>query len=184
MQKLTLALYTALALVANAAMADTAALDALRDGDMRKLNFASDPLPVPDTAFEGEAGEAMTLADFAGKVVAVNFWATWCGPCRKEMPQLDALQAEFGGDSFAVVTIATGRNDAVAMQRFFDETGVTHLPLYKDPRQALARDMGVLGLPVTVILDAEGREIARLQGDADWSSDSARAIIAALIAPL
>jgi hypothetical protein len=87
-----------------------------------------------------------------------------------------------GSDSFAVVTLATGRNPPQAMQRFFDEIGVTNLPLHKDPRQEIARDMAVLGLPITVILNPEGQEIARMRGDADWSSDSARAIIAALVA--
>lgn len=174
-------LYTALALGANTALADTAALEALRDGDMRKLNFHSEPQPVsaqPFTTWEGQEGR---LADYAGKYIVLNFWATWCAPCRKEMPQLSQLQAEMGGDAFEVVTIATGRNPPQAMQRFFDEIGVDNLPLHMDPKQQLARDMAILGLPITVILNPEGMEIARLRGDADWSSDSAKAIIAALV---
>jgi hypothetical protein len=98
------------------------------------------------------------------------------------MPQLAALQDEYGGEDFEVVTIATGRNDPAGMERFLAEIGAETLPRHKDARQALARDMGVLGLPVTLILDAQGREIGRLQGEADWSSDSARAIVEALIA--
>lgn len=94
---------------------------------------------------------------------------------------LDALQAEFGGEAFEVLTIATGRNAVPSITRFYEEIGVEHLPILLDPTQELARDMAVFGLPITVILDPEGREIARLRGDADWSSDSARAIIAALI---
>ncbi len=174
-------LYTALALGANTALADTAALEALRDGDMKKLNFHSEPQPVsahPFTTWEGQEGR---LADYAGKYIVLNFWATWCAPCRKEMPQLSQLQAEMGGDAFEVVTIATGRNPPQAMQRFFDEIGVDNLPLHMDPKQQLARDMAILGLPITVILNPEGMEIARLRGDADWSSDSAKAIIAALV---
>lgn len=97
---------------------------------------------------------------------------------------LAALQEEFGGDRFAVVTIATGRNSPAGIKKFFDEIGVTDLPRHQDPRQALARDMGVLGLPVTVIIDPEGQEVGRLMGDADWGSDSAKAIIAALLAPV
>jgi thiol-disulfide isomerase/thioredoxin len=112
----------------------------------------------------------------------LNFWATWCAPCRKEMPQLSELQAELGGDAFEVVTIATGRNPPQAMQRFFEEIGVDNLPLHMDPKQALAREMAVMGLPITVILNPEGQEIARMRGDADWSSDSAKAIVSALIA--
>jgi hypothetical protein len=98
------------------------------------------------------------------------------------MPQLADLQTQMGSEDFQVVTIATGRNPRPAMEAFFDEIGVDNLPLHADPRQGLARDMGVLGLPVTVILDREGLEIARLQGDAHWNSDSAMAIITALIA--
>jgi len=112
----------------------------------------------------------------------VNFWATWCAPFRKEMPMLSELQTEFGGEGFEVVTIATGRNELGAMKRFLGEVGVDNLPLYLDPQQALARDMAVLGLPITVILDPEGREIARMRGDAEWNGDSAKAIIAALLA--
>jgi len=97
------------------------------------------------------------------------------------MPTLSALQAALGGDDFAVVTIATGRNPPPAMKKFFDDIGVDNLPLHRDPKSALARSMGVFGLPITVLLDPQGREIARLQGDADWNSDSARAIIAAWI---
>jgi thiol-disulfide isomerase/thioredoxin len=175
------AVYTALVLVANAATADMSALEALREGDMRKLTFHAEPVPAALTVFDDGAGGELSLEAFQGKVVMVNFWATWCAPCRVEMPTLSALQAEFGGDDFAVITIATGRNDPAAMERFFGEIGVTNLPLYRDPTQALARDMGVLGLPITVILDPSGMEIARLQGDADWHSDSARAIVAALI---
>ncbi len=180
-------LYTALALGANAAWAgggvpDRAALEALRDGDMRKLQFHDAPREVSGAAFTTPDGESRTLAGFAGKIVVVNFWATWCAPCRKEMPMLDALQGAFGGADFEVVPIATGRNPLPGIRRFFDEVGVTRLPILLDPSQAVAREMAVLGLPVSVILDREGREIARLVGEADWSGDSARAIVAALIA--
>ncbi|SDF29708.1 TlpA family protein disulfide reductase [Limimaricola pyoseonensis] len=172
-------LYMASVSLANA---DPAALEALREGDMRKLAVHAEPQPGSDVAFEAEDGTEMTLAEFEGKPVLVNFWATWCAPCRVEMPQLAALQDEYGGDDFEVVTIATGRNDPAGMERFLTEIGAESLPRHKDPRQTLARDLGVLGLPVTLILDAEGQEIARLQGEADWSSDSARAIVEALIA--
>lgn len=175
-------LYMSIGLVANPVLADTADILALREGDMRKLAVHDLPVAVPDAAFTGEDGTPIRLADFAGQIVLVNFWATWCAPCRKEMPQLAALQSEFGGDRFTVLTIATGRNQPEAMTRFMAEIDVDNLPLHTDPRQELARAMGVLGLPVTLILDREGQEIARLVGDADWHSDSARAIISALLA--
>ena len=181
MLRLAVVLYTALILGANAAAADTAALEALRQGSLQKLVFR-DPVAVPDVVFTDPAGAEHRLSDWAGSYVLVNFWATWCAPCRQEMPGLDALQAEFGGKGFEVVPIATGKNALPGIRRFYAETGVTHLPVLLDPRQALARAMGVLALPVSVLLDPEGREIARLIGDADWSGASARAIVAALLA--
>lgn len=184
MKKLLLAfVYTALSLGANIAIADTSALEALREGDMKKLNFHSTPKPVSDKPFmlADNAGTA-TLAQYQGKYVLLNFWATWCAPCRQEMPMLSALQSEFGGDEFEVLTLATGRNSPAGITKFFDENNITNLPRHQDPKQAVARDMAILGLPITVILNPKGREIARLRGDADWNSNSAKAILSALIA--
>ena len=178
--------YTALSLGAIAAphlaQADLAAVADLRDGDMKKLVLSETPELVPATRFllADDAGEG-SLEDYRGKYVLLNFWATWCAPCRKEMPQLAELQSEFGGENFEVLTIATGRNSPAGIKNFFQEIGVTNLPRHQDPKQTLARDMAIFGLPITVIIDPEGREIARLRGDADWSSDSAKAIIAALV---
>lgn len=87
---------------------------------------------------------------------------------------LSELQTEFGGENFEVVTIATGRNPPPAMKAFFDEIGVDNLPLHRDPKSGLAREMGILGLPITVILNPEGQEVARMRGDADWASDNAK----------
>ncbi|MFT5968295.1 MAG: thiol-disulfide isomerase/thioredoxin, partial [Yoonia sp.] len=173
-------LYTALGLLANTALADVSTFEALREGDMRKLNFHSDPRPASNQPFTGEDGNEMTLAAYEGQITVVNFWATWCAPCRAEMPHLSDLQTQLGSDDLSVVTIATGRNPRPAMERFFEEISVDNLPLHADPRSTLARNMGVLGLPITVILDRDGQEIARLQGDADWSSESAIAILTAL----
>ncbi len=173
-------LYTGFALTANAALADMSQLEALREGSMKKLLF-SEPATVSEVSFTHADGGEFTLDGFQGKYVLVNFWATWCAPCRKEMPMLSELQTEFGGEDFEVVTIATGRNDLAGIKRFLDEIDVDNLPLYLDPKQKLARDMAVLGLPITLILDREGREIARMRGDAEWNSDSAKAIISTLI---
>ena len=179
-------LYTSLALFANSMAAsaapDPAALEALREGDMRKLTVHTSPQPAAEALFEAAEGGELGIADYEGKIVLLNFWATWCAPCREEMPALSALQRDYGGEDFEVVTVAAGRNPPQAMQRFFEEIAVDNLPLHRDPRQSFAREMGVLGLPVTVILDRDGQEIARLQGGADWASDSARAIVEALIA--
>lgn len=189
MKRLKPLLYTAIAAGAifvgltyfdNEPQADFTAIEALREGDMRKLNFSA-PKPFIDTAFVGEDGQPMNFADLRGQYSVVNFWATWCAPCRKEMPMLAELDREFDGRGLDVVTIATGRNPAPAIDGFLAEIGVDNLPKHLDPSQALARDMAVLGLPVTVILNPDGQEIARLQGDADWSSDSAKAILTALV---
>jgi len=164
----------------NAPARDYTALAAGLDGDMKKLNFHAEPKATSTGTFTTEAGGEATLADYEGKYILLNFWATWCAPCRKEMPMLSELQTEFGGDDFEVVTLATGRNAVPAIEGFFEEIGVTNLPAHRDPKQRIARDMGVLGLPITVIIDPAGREIARLQGDAHWNSGSARALIAGL----
>ena len=185
MKKLFAALlYLGLALGANTATAaDLAEVEAMREGDMRKLVFHATPQPVSDNPFQlaDGAGEAR-LSDYRGKWVLLNFWATWCAPCRKEMPMLAELQSEFGGDTFEVVTLATGRNSPQGIVKFFDETGITNLPRHQDPKQDVAKEMGIFGLPITVIINPEGEEIARLRGDADWSSDNAKAILSALIA--
>ncbi|MGR3570290.1 TlpA disulfide reductase family protein [Brevirhabdus sp.] len=161
-------------------VADIPTLEALRDGQMKKLMFAAEPAPVSDVPFEAEDGSERRLSDYGGKYVLVNFWATWCAPCRKEMPSLEALQTEFQNDNFEVVTIATGRNTRPGIKKFFAEIGVENLPQNMDKKSALAREMGVLGLPITVLLNPQGQEIARLRGDAEWDTESARAIASAL----
>lgn len=174
-------LYTGLVLLANPVLADLAKAEALREGDMKKLSFHSDAKPAGTAEFFSFDDAPLTLDSYSGKWILLNFWATWCAPCRKEMPMLSDLQSEFSGEDFEVVTIATGRNPAPAMKAFFEEIGVDNLPLYRDPKSALAREMGILGLPVTIILDPDGQEVARMLGDANWSSDNAKDILRALL---
>lgn len=175
-------IYTALAFGATPSFADTSAAALLRTGDMKKLIFHSTPEATSNAPFQlGNVAGEKTLDTYKGKYVLVNFWATWCVPCRKEMPMLSALQAEFGGKDFEVVTIATGRNSPAGIKKFFETANIDNLPSYQDPKQSLASQMGIFGLPITVIMDPKGKEIARLRGDADWMSDSAKAIIAELI---
>ncbi|WP_233490448.1 TlpA disulfide reductase family protein [Paracoccus sediminilitoris] len=176
-------LYTALVFGANTAFAQSPDWQAAKDGGLPKLVVAEDAAPISQTEFTDIEGNAHTLADYEGKVVLVNFWATWCAPCREEMPALDRLQAELGGDDFQVVTIATGRNAPARIQSFFDEVGVENLPILLDPRQMVARDMGVVGLPVSVLIDRDGKEVARYLGDAEWDSDVAKTLITQLTAP-
>ena len=172
------ALYTAIASTANA---DMAKLELLKVDDMRKLQVHKVSKLIPKSQFIKADGVSATLSELHGKIVLLNFWATWCAPCRKEMPQLSELQRLLSGDDFEVLTIATGRNDPVKMELFFDEIGIKNLPLHRDPQQLLARSMGVLGLPASIILDRDGREIARMLGDANWSSENAIAILKTII---
>ena len=182
-----LLVYTAALAAANPGLAEGPAfaqdkdLAALREGDMRKLVLADEPQPAPDAAFIAPDGSQTTLAASNGKVRLVNFWATWCAPCREEMPALQTLQQDLGGADFEVLLVATGRNAPEGIARFFAEEGIT-LQTALDPKGALGRAAGIAGLPVTVVLDREGREVARLTGGADWASPSARAIVAALVA--
>ncbi|HEY6918109.1 MAG TPA: TlpA disulfide reductase family protein [Tabrizicola sp.] len=177
MRKLLVVLYTAFLIGANPGFADVAAL---RDGDMKKLALHEAPVAIPEVVLlDAEDGEH-SLADYKGKWVVLNFWATWCAPCRREMPSLERLQAAM--PDLAVVPVATGRNAVEGIRRFFEEAGVKTLPILRDPSSELARGMGVMGLPVTVILNPEGQEVARLIGDAEWDSDSAKAVLGALMA--
>ena len=101
----------------------------------------------------------------------MNFWATWCAPCRKERPSLEVLSNQIGGDTFQVVTIATMRSSEEAVKKFFNDNNIIDLPKFRDPKGYLARASGVAALPLTILLDRNGNEISRLIGDADWAQD-------------
>lgn len=161
---------------------DLARFEEMREADMLKLQLGTNrSSTVP---FLHEDGQQMSLADYEGQWVVLNFWATWCAPCRKEMPHLSELQTEMGGDNFAVVTVASGPNQRPAMERFLAEINVDNLPLHTDASSAFTRDMGVVGLPVTIVMHPDGYEVARLIGDADWASDNAKEILQAMMADL
>lgn len=184
LRKMLAVLYTALVIGANPGLSGAAwAGDAatLRDGDMKKLAIHDAPKPVPAGAvFLDGADAPVPLANWQGQWVVLNFWATWCAPCRKEMPSLLRLQQAM--PDIAVLPVAAGRNAVDGIQRFYAEAGVEALPILRDPKSEFARPMAVMGLPVTVILNPAGAEVARLIGDAEWDSDSAKAVIAALMA--
>ena len=182
LQKLVVVLYTSLALGANVAHADVAAAKAVLAGEMRRVAFHDAAVDLPEIGVVDEAEAPHALADYKGQWVLLNFWATWCAPCRAEMPTLQALDTAMG-DDFSVITVATGRNSVEAIDKFFAEAGITTLPKLRDPKSELARNMGVLGLPLTVILNPAGQEVARLIGDADWNSPDAKAMLTALMAP-
>jgi len=180
-------LYAALSLGANQGLAQEisptvrAELLELRVGNMRKLKVHEAPEAAVLTTFTNPAGEVLSLADSAGKVRVLNFWATWCFPCREEMPTLDALQKQLGGDDFEVLTVATGFNQLEGIERFLAQAEVTALPILLDPDSSLGAEFGAIGLPLTVILNREGQEIARLTGGAEWDSESALNIINTLL---
>jgi thiol-disulfide isomerase/thioredoxin len=174
-----MAVYTALGIGANAAAADPA-LRELAVGEMAGLAVLDAPLEVPDIAVATPEGAERRLADWRGDVVVLNFWATWCVPCRVEMPSLDALAAATEGQGITVLAVATGRNPPEAIARFYTEAGIARLPVLTDRGSALARAMGVMGLPATIVIDPEGREVGRVIGEADWNAPEVRSLLAAL----
>ncbi len=184
-------LYGAICLTANAgatdlgatelSAADRATLKQLRGGDMTKLVVHSAPRERITATFRDLHGNPVTLADYSGKVVLVNIWATWCPPCRAEMPTLDRLAGAMDGPDFAVIALSTDRGGVERVAKFLENMQIENLKVMLDRGGDFARQAGVLGLPVTLILDRQGREIARLLGDADWDSPDARAILRRII---
>jgi thiol-disulfide isomerase/thioredoxin len=126
--------------------------------------------PLPQISIADASGKARSLAEFRGKLVLLNVWATWCAPCREEMPALDRLQAKLGGPRFEVVALSVDQQGAPIARKFFDEVGVKSLVLYVDPSAQAAFKLGTPGLPVTLLLDRDGREIGRRLGPAKWDS--------------
>lgn len=128
------------------------------------------PVPVPEIRFEDGNGKPKMLADFHGKIVLLNIWATWCAPCRKEMPTLDRLQEKLGGPDFEVVALSMDRAGPDAVKKFYGEIGVTHLALNIDSSAKAMFTLGAVGLPMTLLIDRDGKEIGRLIGPAEWDA--------------
>lgn len=141
--------------------------------------FAAEPRTYADIEFADEAGKPRRLAEFKGKVVLLNLWATWCGPCRKEMPALDRLQAALGGPDFEVVAVSIDRGGIDAVTKFYAEIGIEHLAKYNDSSGAINSELGTFGLPSTLLIDRDSREIGRLIGPAEWDSAESIAFIKA-----
>ena len=147
------------------------------------FNFSpAEPKPVAPFSFEDAAGTALSLEDFAGRVVVLNLWATWCAPCRREMPSLDRLQARLGGDDLIVVPLSVDRADRAKIEKFYAETGVEHLGIYRDPKATANRALGAFGLPTTVVIDRAGRDVGRLLGPAEWDGEGATAMLREIMA--
>jgi thiol-disulfide isomerase/thioredoxin len=151
-------------------------------GDMAKFVFAASPRTAPMETFLHD-GRDVTLAVFRGRAILVNFWATWCAPCLKELPSLDALEAALGGKDFAVVAVAADPKGPEAAGEFLKKLNIKRLQLYADPKLNLTiATGGAAVLPVSILYDAEGREVGRLVGEADWTSEEAKALVKAAIA--
>jgi len=153
------------------------AANPLATGDMVTFVFRKSPEALPVFTFSDEAGVQKSLSDWKGKVVLLNMWATWCVPCRKEMPSLERLQKELGGDTFEVVAMSVDRGGVPASRKFLDEIKISGLKLYAE---STAKSVGMLrapGLPTTILIDREGREIGRLAGPAEWDGTDARRLI-------
>lgn len=154
-------------------------------GDVAAMLAADPPRSLADLAFNDPAGEPMTLADLSGKTVLMNLWATWCAPCRAEMPALDALQRDMGGADFEVVAVNVDTGDDQKPKAFLSETGVVSLAYYRDNTLGLFNELKkralALGLPVTLLVDAEGCLLAHMNGPAEWSGADAKALIGAAL---
>lgn len=157
----------------------------LATGEVAAFQPAADPQDLSSLAFMGEDGEATGLNAFSGKVTLVNLWATWCAPCRHEMPALDRLQAELGGERFQVVTVNIDTGGVEKPKAFLESIAVKNLPLYRDPttdifQEVRKRGLGI-GLPVTILVDEKGCQLGHMAGPAEWASEDAKALIQAAV---
>ena len=139
------------------------------------------PEALPDIAFQNAAGDRLTLSSFKGRVVLLNLWATWCAPCKEEMPSLDRLQKALGSDTFEVVALSLDRQGTEASRKFLADVKATNLKLYADPTAKQGTALKLIGMPTTILIDKEGRELGRLTGPAEWDSGDAKKLIEAAL---
>ena len=151
-----------------------------RTGSLHKLQALDAPPAQPQTRFVNGKGETMSLANFKGQFVLLNVWATWCAPCVIEMPSLNTLSGQYSSDDFTVVTISMDQTDA-AIETFFKKNDLSNLTQWRDPDLNLAPKLNARGLPITVIYNPAGDEIARVSGEADWASEEAKKLIEAVL---
>ena len=153
----------------------------LNTGEMAAFVTKKEPEALGEIAFKGKAGEELSLKSWQGRVVLLNLWATWCAPCRKEMPALDRLQAELGSKDFEVVALAVDRAGTEAAAKFLAQVDVKSLALYVDGTARAGTALKAVGLPTTILIDRRGREIGRLTGPAEWDSADAKRLIQAAL---
>ncbi|KQO92773.1 thiol:disulfide interchange protein [Methylobacterium sp. Leaf90] len=163
-----------------------ARLAPLARGDVAAFDASAPPKPAPAVAFKGPDGAPTDLASLRGKLLLVNLWATWCAPCKAEMPALDRLQAELGGDSFQVVAINVETRNLDKPPAWFKANGIAHLTYYGDPEgkvlPVIQSAVGSTGLPTTMLIDAKGCTLGVMKGPAEWSSEDGKRLIRAALA--
>jgi len=154
-------------------------------GEVAAFTPAHAPLRVPDLAFKDAKGRDVALADWRGRTVLLNLWATWCVPCRREMPALDALQALLGGADFQVVAVNIDTRDPQKPLAFLKDVGITHLAFFSDPSARVFEELKTagkaFGMPTTLIVDPSGCEIGNMAGPAEWASDDGVRLVGAAI---
>ena len=157
--------------------ANAAPIPAVQTPPPEPLEFPFDlldpPRPLPELRFVDGEGRPLTLADFRGKVILLNIWATWCIPCLREMPTLDRLQAKLGGPRFEVVVLSIDIGGIPVVEKFYRALKLDSLGIYVDKTLRVKRDLGIVGIPTTLLIDRQGREIGRLAGPAEWDSKEA-----------
>ena len=146
-------------------------------GEIQHFRLLGNPRLAPDVILTRVSGKGRVLSGFRGKVVLLNFWATWCTPCRREMPALDRLQKTLGGADFEVIALSVDREGAKVVKPFYEELGLKNLGLYLDPKWKAQRAFSITRFPTTVLIDKTGREVGRLEGPAEWMAPDARALI-------
>jgi len=159
----------------------------LAHGEVAALTMATAPLRLPDLVFEDAEGNSKKLSDWRGRTVLVNLWATWCVPCRKEMPALENLQTRLGGPNFEVVAVNIDTRDTEKPKNFLKEVNLTRLGYFSDPKAKVFQDLKAigraLGMPTSVLVDGKGCEIATIAGPAQWDSEDAVKLITAAVKP-
>ncbi|MFZ3234033.1 MAG: TlpA disulfide reductase family protein [Stellaceae bacterium] len=172
----------ALVMVLPAAISTARAELAADQAPLGQFVPATPPQPVPKVDFTDAAGRAVSLEDFAGKLVLVNLWATWCAPCRREMPSLEQLQTRLG-DKLAILAISEDIGGSKAVAPFVAKLGLKAVKVYLDPKNAVSQAFKVDGLPTSVLIDRRGRVLGRVEGEADWVSPKMLAVIGPLLTP-
>jgi thiol-disulfide isomerase/thioredoxin len=165
-----------------ASVVGSAAIHADEPGQMKIGEFiaAEAPQPAPAFSFTDTSGNAASLADFKGKFVLLNLWATWCQPCLKEMPSLAALQARLG-PALTVLAVSEDHGGAAVVEPFVAKHGLDKLKIYLDPKSTAIHAFAARGLPTSVVIDGDGKVLGKVEGGADWDSDAMRAVLAKLM---